>query len=207
MKQEEVSKHFDRIAQDYDRYKQNHGYYHNALKRGLKSLIKPEASILDWGCGTGDILAFLKPSYGVGFDLSSEMVKLAERKFKKARNLSFVDSQNQISGVFNYIVMVDVIEHLTNPQETFKDLSRFASKSTRIVVCFVGPLWSPIIWILGLLKPKTPEGPHKRIDKNEVMKYFRAAGFRLLEDQSFRIFPWLPISPISVLVVEKKYPE
>ena len=207
MKQEEVSKHFDRIAQDYDRYKQNHGYYHNALKRGLKSLIKPEASILDWGCGTGDILAFLKPSYGVGFDISSEMVKLAERKFKKARNLSFVDSQNQISGVFNYIVMVDVIEHLTNPQETFKDLSRFASKSTRIVVCFVGPLWSPIIWILGLLKPKTPEGPHKRIDKNEVMKYFRAAGFRLLEDQSFRIFPWLPISPISVLVVEKKYPE
>ena len=207
MKQEEVSKHFDLIASDYDRYKQNHGYYHNALKRGLKSLIKPEASILDWGCGTGDILAFLKPSYGVGFDLSSEMVKLAERKFKKARNLSFVDSQNQISGVFNYIVMVDVIEHLTNPQETFKDLSRFASKSTRIVVCFVGPLWSPIIWILGLLKPKTPEGPHKRIDKNEVMKYFRAAGFRLLEDQSFRIFPWLPISPISVLVVEKKYPE
>ena len=207
MKQEEVSKHFDLIASDYDRYKQNHGYYHNALKRGLKSLIKPEASILDWGCGTGDILAFLKPSYGVGFDISSEMVKLAERKFKKARNLSFVDSQNQISGVFNYIVMVDVIEHLTNPQETFKDLSRFASKSTRIVVCFVGPLWSPIIWILGLLKPKTPEGPHKRIDKNEVMKYFRAAGFRLLEDQSFRIFPWLPISPISVLVVEKKYPE
>ena len=207
MKQEEVSKHFDLIASDYDRYKQNHGYYHNALKRGLKSLIKPEASILDWGCGTGDILAFLKPSYGVGFDISSEMVKLAERKFKKARNLSFVGSQNQISGVFNYIVMVDVIEHLTNPQETFKDLSRFASKSTRIVVCFVGPLWSPIIWILGLLKPKTPEGPHKRIDKNEVMKYFRAAGFRLLEDQSFRIFPWLPISPISVLVVEKKYPE
>ena len=207
MKQEEVGKHFDRIAPDYDLYKQNHGYYHNALKRGLKSLIKPGASILDWGCGTGDILAFLKPTYGVGFDISSEMVKLAKRKFKKARNLSFVDSQNQISGVFNYIVMVDVIEHLTNPQETFKDLSRFASKSTRIVVCFVGPLWSPIIWILGLLKPKTPEGPHKRIDKNEVMKYFRAAGFRLLEDQSFRIFPWLPISPISVLVVEKKYPE
>jgi len=204
MQQADVEKHFDQIAANYDYYKKNHGYYHSAVKRGLKSLIRPGESILDWGCGTGDILAFLKPSYGVGFDISTEMVKLARNKFKRANNLRFVDSQNQISGVFDYIVMVDVIEHLVNPQETFSDLYRFASNKTRLIISFVGPLWVPVIWILGKLKPKTPEGPHKRIDKNEVIKYCRTAGFRLLEDQSFRIFPCLPISPLSVLVVEKK---
>ena len=204
MKQEDVGKHFDLIASDYDRYKQNHGYYHDALKRGLKGLITPGASILDWGCGTGNILAFLKPAYGVGFDISPEMIKRAKRKFKKAINLGFVDSQNQISGPFDYIIMVDVVEHLANPQETFNDLSKFAGRNTKVVVCFVGPFWKPVIWLLGVLRPKTPEGPHKRLAKNEVIKDSRNAGFKVLRDSGFRIFPWLPISPITVLVLAKK---
>ena len=132
------------------------------------------------------------------------MVRLARTKFKKSKNLKFVDSQKQISGSFDYIVMVDVIEHLTNPQDTFKDLSKFATGSTKTVVCFVGPLWEPVIWMLGLLKPKTPEGPHKRINKDEVIKYCQNAGFKILKDGGFRIFQWLPISPISVLTLGKK---
>ncbi|OGM02184.1 hypothetical protein A2115_01585 [Candidatus Woesebacteria bacterium GWA1_41_8] len=200
MKQEEVGKHFDQIASKYDYYKKNHGYYHNAIKRGLKSLIKPGTNILDWGCGTGEILAFLKPSSGVGFDISSEMIRLARHKFNKVRNLRFVDSQNQISGAFDYIIMVDVVEHLASPQKTFKDLSRFTSKNTQVVVCFVGPVWEPAIWFLGVLRPKTPEGPHKRLSKSEVVQYSRNAGLRLQKDYNFRIFPWLPISPITILI-------
>lgn len=204
MIQEEVGKHFDQIASDYDHYKKNHGYYHRALKRGLKSLIAPGARVLDWGCGTGNILAFLKPSVGVGFDISTEMVKLANRKYKKANNLRFVASQNQISGAFDYIVMIDVVEHLTNPPRTFKDLYLFSSNKTKIVVSFVGPLWESVIWFLGTLRPKTPEGPYKRHTKKEVIKFCRDAGFKVLKDSGFRIFPWLPISPITVLLLQKR---
>jgi len=204
MIQEEVGKHFDQIASDYDHYKKNHGYYHRALKRGLKSLIKPGVRVLDWGCGTGDLLYFLKPSLGLGFDISGEMIKLAKDKYKKVNNLRFVASQNQISGAFDYIVMVDVLEHLVDPLDTFKDLYRFSSNKTKLIVSFVGPAWEPLITLLGTLKPKTPEGPHKRIAKDKVKQFCRNAGFKVEKDTGFRIFPWLPISPITVLVLQKK---
>jgi SAM-dependent methyltransferase len=73
------------------------------------------AKILDFGCGTGHLLALLRESCGfageyVGYDLSPEMVRLAAGKFPEARfecrNI-FVDGVGEdfdyvlISGVFN----------------------------------------------------------------------------------------------------------
>ena len=40
-----------------------------------------EGRVLEVGCGIGDLLAAVKPSRGVGVDISPEMVKLASNKY------------------------------------------------------------------------------------------------------------------------------
>ncbi|HEX4651686.1 MAG TPA: class I SAM-dependent methyltransferase, partial [Granulicella sp.] len=45
----------------------------------LKFLIGEGARVLELGCGTGDLLAALKPSYGVGVDVSDGMIAEARK--------------------------------------------------------------------------------------------------------------------------------
>jgi len=62
MKKEEVQSHFDGIASEYDYWKKKNAYYHSTIKAFLGKIIPKESHVLEIGCGTGEILAYLRPS-------------------------------------------------------------------------------------------------------------------------------------------------
>jgi len=64
--------HFDKIAKDYDFYKKKNWYYYKNLKRVLLGNIPntENKSVLEIGCGTGDMISSLNPKYGLGTDIS-----------------------------------------------------------------------------------------------------------------------------------------
>ena len=185
MKQAEVTKHFNKIAKDYDTYKKNHFYYTNLVKYELGKRILKGARILDYGCGTGEILNFLSPSYGIGFDPSREMIKIAKKKFLGKKSLTFTDKAGEIKGNFDYIVSVDTIEHFPSPTDELKKIRKFMDKSTKFIISYGNPRWNWLISILEKIKPKTPEGPHNRISQKEVIMAARKAGLKLSKPVPF----------------------
>ncbi len=54
-------------------------FFHQEDLRYLKFLIPEGARVLELGCGTGDLLAALKPSFGVGVDFSPGMIAQARQ--------------------------------------------------------------------------------------------------------------------------------
>src|SRR5687767_9534749 len=100
-----VEKHFDKIAGDYDFYKKNSSFYYDNLKKLLSSLIPKSKKVFEVGCGTGDLLDYLKPKFGYGFDISSEMIQRANSKYSLNKNLKF--STLWPSGSFDFIFMSD----------------------------------------------------------------------------------------------------
>ena len=79
--------------------------------------------ILDLGCGTGDLLKVLEPSYGVGIDLSKKMIEIAKKKHPQ---LEFIhgdveDSKliSSIEGSFDYIILSDTIGYLDDCELAF----------------------------------------------------------------------------------------
>src|SRR5467141_3806420 len=52
-------------------------FFHDEDLLYLKFLIPEGARVLELGCGTGDLLADLAPSYGVGVDFSAGMIAQA----------------------------------------------------------------------------------------------------------------------------------
>jgi len=73
MRTRDIQSHFDQIAFSYDEYKRRNWYYYQRLKTLLQGLIPPGKRVLEVGCGTGDVLASLAPSFGVGIDVSKNM--------------------------------------------------------------------------------------------------------------------------------------
>ncbi len=71
---------FDRFAMQNDRWRHRNSTYHRLVESVYRFSIPPGARVLEIGCGTGDLLAALRPRRGVGVDVSPEMVALARRK-------------------------------------------------------------------------------------------------------------------------------
>ena len=71
---------FDHYADHVDYWHHRSAGYHKAIASLAGFYVPPYARVLEVGSGNGDLLAALKPSYGVGIDISGEMVRLAARK-------------------------------------------------------------------------------------------------------------------------------
>ncbi len=65
-------------ARKLDGWKGLGGYYHDRLKHVYRFLVTPGQKILELGCGQGDLLAALAPSYGVGVDFASFIINRAK---------------------------------------------------------------------------------------------------------------------------------
>src|SRR6188768_663919 len=72
--------HWDRVAQKRDHWRGLGHWYHRRLNEIYQFLVNSDQRILEIGCGTGDLLAALKPAHASGVDFSSEMIERARRK-------------------------------------------------------------------------------------------------------------------------------
>ncbi len=199
-----VKEHFNEVAKNYDFWKKKNWYYYNNLKNLYRSLITDGSSVLEVGCGTGDVLSALLPKRGVGIDLSDEMIKIAQEKYQKERNLKFFSATAELLSAeekFDFIIMPDVIEHLENVMSTLAALKKFSNEKTKIIISMINPSWEPIFMILEKLHLKMPEGPHARISIDSLKKNMEEAGF-VLNSEGYRLI--IPAS-IPVLSLFNKY--
>ena len=145
--------------------------------------------MLDIGTGTGEILNALSPSRGTGVDLSAGMIRIAQEKFP---HLSFfAGSYEELSteNSFEYILLVDVIEHLESPASLFAGLKKFCGPDTRVILTMANPGWEPILHILEKLKLKMEEGPHWRISKKELLGHAAREGFGMVSAENSVLLP------------------
>ena len=64
--------HYEAHGDELDRWREFNAAYHEDDQKFMRFLIPPGKRVLELGCGRGDLLAALKPSYGVGIDFGAE---------------------------------------------------------------------------------------------------------------------------------------
>jgi ubiquinone/menaquinone biosynthesis C-methylase UbiE len=176
--------HFDRIAKEYDYWKDKNRYYYDHLKVLLQEKIPQNASVVEIGCGTGDLLASVAPCTGKGIDISEEMVEIAKRRHAKNPNLSFarVDLLNdQVSFDEDYVFTCDVLEHVRELPEFLERLQRAMKPGSKLVVTLANPFWEPLLMLTEKLGMKMPEGPHWRLSIQKNEELYRKAGLEQTE--------------------------
>src|SRR5215470_10611280 len=106
-----ILEHSEAYAATRIEYRKRASFFHKEDEAYLRFLIPEGARVLEIGCGIGDTLAALKPSYGVGLDFSEAMIGEARRLHPE---LSFVvgDAEDPttiaaLEGPFDYILVLD----------------------------------------------------------------------------------------------------
>src|SRR6476620_4624368 len=145
----EVLAYANAMAAERDRWIDNNRAYYDDDFRYMKFLVPKGMRVLDLGCGTGQLLAALEPSIGVGVDLSPNMVAQAKTNFP---NLDFRTGDLEdpafietLEGPFDYIVLSDTIGMLDDIETALRQLHRLCSADTRLVIAYHSHLWEPLL--------------------------------------------------------------
>lgn len=182
-----VEKHFDKVATTYDSGKEKYSFYYSTIKRLLKEIIGTNKVVIEYGCGTGDLLASLNPKMGLGYDLSPEMIKVAKSKHKSKTNLYFSDTFLTHKSKFinlksaDVIFMTDVIEHLEDVEGTFTEIRKLMNTKTIFINTMANPLWEPLLILWEKMGWKMQEGPHKRISYKDIKILSDRLGLRIIK--------------------------
>ncbi|MDQ8728360.1 glycosyltransferase [Bradyrhizobium sp. LHD-71] len=148
-RREEIRAHADRVAPDRDKWIERNDAYYGADRDFMKFLIPRGSRVLDLGCGTGDLLAAVEPSYGLGIDLSEKMVELASKKYPYLEfRVGDIEDDAFIAGLqgpFDFIVLSDTIGLLGDIETTLSRLHRLCTRDTRIVISYFSQIWGPLL--------------------------------------------------------------
>ncbi|MBI4017558.1 MAG: glycosyltransferase [Candidatus Aenigmarchaeota archaeon] len=177
----DIRTHFDDIAQRYDYYKSRQRFYYKNLKALYASIVPPGKRVLELGCGTGDLVASLRPSVGVGVDISPKMVAYARKKHPEIKFVVSPAEDLNVEGKFDYIIMADLVEHLSDVYATLQGLRKNCTPQTKIVITSINPFWTIPLHVMERLNMKMPEGPHNWIAHEDLARMLRLLDYTIVK--------------------------
>lgn len=124
----------------WDRFRRG---YQQRLGEIISFAIPPGLSVLELGCGAGDLLARARPAEGVGVDFAPSMVRLARQRHP---GLTFVQADAHdldLGRQFDAIIVSDLINDLWDAQRVFEVCRRHAHPRTRLLLNFYSRVWEP----------------------------------------------------------------
>jgi SAM-dependent methyltransferase len=151
--------HWDGIA-DKIRKSSPAAYYHSRLTNIYQFLVTPGQKVIEIGCATGELLAALKPSLGVGIDLSGKMVKRGAKEYPEIHLIQGDAHHLCLNKKFDVIILSDLVNDLWDVQTVFEGIRRIATPRTRIIINTYSRLWELPLKMaqhLGLATPLLPQ--------------------------------------------------
>jgi SAM-dependent methyltransferase len=149
--------HWNQVAGELVRWNRCNSYYHKRLREVARFAVPQGQRVLEIGCGAGDLLASLEPSYGVGVDFSPEMIKQAQARHPGLQFLCADAHELALDEKFDFVILSDVVNELWDVQAVFKKILPLTTPRSRIIINFYSRLWElplNLIRKLGLAKPQ-----------------------------------------------------
>ncbi|MGH3131618.1 MAG: glycosyltransferase [Gaiellaceae bacterium] len=176
----ELAAFFDRFAGEDERWRRRNRTYYRLLEQISRFHVPGGQRVLEIGSGTGDLLAALEPSTGVGVDVSPEMVEEARRRHPGLRFEVSAGEELDLGDTFDTIVLSDLVQYVHDLQALFDRVLAHSHARTRIVVNSYSRAWRPIIRLAELLRLKPLKPIRNWVSPEDVRNLLELAGFEVL---------------------------
>src|SRR5436190_268355 len=181
---------WDRYAPEATKWQQRNRGYHQALESLARFYIPPGERILEIGSGTGDLLAALEPSEGVGIDCSEEMTRVAAQRHPHLTFHSTAAEELRLEGkTFDVIILSDLVGQLYDILAVFKKLRSVCHPGTRIVLNWYSRVWQPILGLAEALRLKSPMPVFNWTSPEDIRNLLHLAGFRVISQNGHLLLP------------------
>ncbi|HEY4404138.1 MAG TPA: glycosyltransferase [Xanthobacteraceae bacterium] len=190
----QVRRIFDDRARNLASWRDKAAFFHSEDRLYLRFLIPPGARVLELGCGPGNLLSALDPSFGVGVDFSEPMIAEARRAHP---NLSFFVGDIEdgafirtLPGPFDFILIGDTLGSLDDCQQLLENLHPLCTRATRLVIVYFSHLWYPALKFAGWIGLRMTEPPQNVLAPADIQALAALAEFETVKSEVRLLAPF-----------------
>lgn len=189
-----IRKLADKHASSRHKWIRRNSFFYEEDCRYMRFLVPEGLRVLDLGCGTGTMLAALKPSYGVGVDFSPEMIAAARRQSPQhefhVADIEDSGALASVEGKFDVIVLSDLIGSLDDCQEALANLHRFCTRDTRVIVAYHNRMWEPALSFGEIVGLKMPQVEQNWLSTEDIENVLGLADFEVIRREWRQLLPY-----------------
>ncbi len=168
LRKREFQEYVEANLNEQDGQRKFNAAYREDDRKFMRFLIPPGKRVLELGCGRGELLAALRPSYGVGVDFGA-------RTIAKAKELHPVED-------------ID---------DTLRRVHHLCAPSTRIFISYYSHLWEPILKLAELLHLRSRQPKINYIATADFLNLMDLADFEVISQEQRQLIPlrWFGLGP------------
>jgi len=178
---------YNKIAPERLRSEKRH--YQKLLRNYFGFLIPPNERVLELGCGTGSLLAHVKPSRGVGVDFSAELLQEAKNRHSQLEFHLSEAASYKSDEKFDYVILSDLVNDVPDVQRLFERVQRNSFQHTRLILNFQNTLWRPILALSQKLGFKSPTLPQNWLSLSDIKNFLHLAGWEVVKTDTRILWP------------------
>lgn len=191
-----MAEHFDWVSAHDGAPRRVQAGFHAQIAAQLQHLIPAGSRVLEAGCGRGDLLRALKPSRGVGIDVSLRMLEHARAadpqcacEYRQADATTF-----DAGETFDYIVTDFLVGYVPDVQACLENLRRMAHPRTRLCLTSVNTVWNPVLKLGEWLGAVTRQPPSNWLSTKDLINLLELAGWEVVHQSTEQMLPFrLPL--------------
>ena len=167
---------FDGVADQHAHPGPFKRYYNERLKRLIKFNVPARSTVLELGCGVGDLLAELEPARGVGIDFSEEMVRFARERHPELEFRLADAGELDVDEQFDYIVVSNLVGDLVDVQRVLERVPALCHERSRVLITHFNYLWGPAVKLAERFGIKPRQREQNWLELEDLENLLQLAG-------------------------------
>ena len=159
----------------------------------IPTFIKEGSTVLDVGCNTGYMGKMLKKRGAVcdGIDVNKEALKKARKYYRKLYVRDLYTGKLTIDiRKYDYILLMDLLEHLPRPDLLLKDATRYLNKRGQVIISLPNVARLEIRFQLCFGKFNYTYGGI--LSEDHLRHFTRDSGKKMIEDSGLKVLKIIP---------------
>ncbi|MBF0626143.1 MAG: glycosyltransferase [Magnetococcales bacterium] len=169
------------------------GYYYQEIKRLFQFVAEPGRKVLHMRCETGVLLEYLRPSKGLGVDVSEKMVEQAKRNYGHRFDFQVSDPEDFTSSETFDIILFNAVNDTVDVLAAFRRMRAVCEPHTRLMLYTHSNSWKHILKLGEKIGLKVPTLEQNWLNMKDLEGFLNLGGFQLVRVYRTILLPfWIP---------------
>lgn len=189
-KKDQLKNYFDKAATTRIKYRKGKKYYWDSITEYCNFFVHAESTVLEIGCGTGELLAQIDGREKTGIDFSPKMIEEAKQQFPLIDFVCMSAEEIVLDKKFDVVILSNLTGYLLDIQTVFEELHKVCHAETKVIVTYFNSSWEPFIKFAEFIGVKKRGPKQSWISKKDMANVLYLSGFETYKQNSSMIFPF-----------------
>lgn len=196
--------------------------YRRILAHYYNLLIPAGSSVLEIGCGDGELLSLINAGRKTGIDLSDTQLARARTLIPEGTFLRQSGELLDLRETFDVIIISETLDLAADVQQLLERLATVATPATRLLVNFHNNVWRPIFTVGEWLGLRSPVPSANWLSSHDVENFLELSDWETIKRHprilwplatpflaplvNRWIAPFLPFACLAIFTVARRRP-